>query len=135
MGYKNIEQRREYQKNWVAARRAKFFKNKKCAMADETCEGALQLDHKDPAKKWKHRIWSYSWAVIRRETRKCQVLCSSHHFRKTAADVRAMRERAHGTMEGYEKWHCRCDRCARFAFKAESEYEAGISLDAAKALA
>lgn len=132
MPYKNIDQMREYQRTWVASRRAKFFKDKECIQKDETCDGPLQLDHKDPSQKWKHRIWSYSWKKILEETAKCQILCTSHHYKKTAQDVRKMREDAHGTLAGYEKWHCRCERCAKFMHGSNEEYHAGISLDEAK---
>lgn len=132
MPYKDYQKQKEYQRQWISDRRAKFFKDKECARKDETCEGSLQLDHKNPAKKWKHRIWSYSWDNILKETKKCQVLCASHHYRKTAEDVRKMRAEAHGTLEGYEKWHCRCDRCIKFYTSSQDEYTAGLSPEDAK---
>lgn len=134
MPYKDPQVQKEYQRVWIAKRRAKFFKNKKCVKEDETCEGDLQLDHKDPSKKWKHRIWSYSWKIIMGETKKCQVLCASHHYRKTAEDIRNMKAKAHGTPEGYSKWHCRCSDCMKYMKASEDEYTSGMTLEEAKAV-
>lgn len=128
MGYKNIEKKREYQRNWIAGRREKYLKDKGCAKKDETCEGDLQVDHIDPSQKWTHRFWSYSWEKIEAEMKKCQILCASHHYRKTAADIRKMKQKAHGTQAGYDKWRCRCEQCIRFGSSSPGEYHAGITL-------
>lgn len=80
MGYIG-EKKREYQRIWIAARRAKWFDGKVCVV----CGGVenLELDHTDPNTKVTHRIWSWSWQRIEEETAKCQVLCEQHHKLKT----------------------------------------------------
>lgn len=119
---------REYQRVWYAKRRAEFFKDKKCTNCGSTEN--LELDHKNPANKWKHRIWSYCWKRIKAETKKCQILCRKCHYKKTAEDIRKMRKKAHGTLDGYVKWHCRCEQCMKIGRTLKSEeYTSGINLD------
>lgn len=55
MPYKNIEQQREYQRNWIADRRKEFFKDKKCVYCTKTKN--LELSHKDKTTKISHKIW------------------------------------------------------------------------------
>lgn len=84
MPYKDPDVQRAYQRDWIAARRALWFQDKCCRKCGS--KHNLELDHIDPTKKWKHRIWSYSWARIMKEVAKCQVLCSECHFKKTLED-------------------------------------------------
>lgn len=89
MPYKDIEKQKTFQREWVAARRALYLEDKhcrKCAQKNILTMTNLQIDHIDPKDKWKHRIWSYSWAVIMKEMKKCQILCEKHHFEKTQKD-------------------------------------------------
>jgi hypothetical protein len=83
--YKDPEQQREYQRQWVAARRAAWFEGKACELCGST-EG-LQLDHRDPATKVSHRIWAWSKARREAELVKCRVLCGPHHRAKSATEV------------------------------------------------
>lgn len=53
----------------------------KCVLCGATED--LELDHIDPATKWKHRVFSYSWPKIEAELKKCQILCAPCHFQKT----------------------------------------------------
>lgn len=100
------DRKREYDRAWMAARRAAYFKGKRCA----TCgsEHDLELDHIDPAQKVTHRVWS--WAAARREAEleKCQPLCAACHARKTSRQ--ANKHPTHGTYAMYAK-RCRCDEC------------------------
>ena len=71
----------KYQREWVAKRRADFFKDKKCVQCGST--ERLELDHIDRETKESHSIWS--WSEVRRlaEIAKCQVLCHECHRLKT----------------------------------------------------
>lgn len=134
MPYKDPEKQLEYQRQWIANRRAEYLKDKKCVKADNSCAGPLEVDHVDPSKKWTHRIWSYCKAKRDAELAKCQILCQKHHMEKTVASIIKMRTASHGTQEGYNKWHCRCDACMKFFQTSPDQYDAGISLDIAKGL-
>lgn len=75
------EKRREYHRNWMAARRAAFFAGKSCAQCGNTEK--LELDHVDPVLKVSHRIWSWSAHRREEELAKCQVLCERCHAVKS----------------------------------------------------
>lgn len=117
MPYKNPNVQREYQRTWIAARRALFFEDKVCRRCGSKED--LELDHIDPSAKWSHRIWSYSWDRIMKEVAKCQVLCRACHLEKTLEDHDNLRE--HRTEVAYVKYHCRCDECMRMKNVAPSE--------------
>lgn len=105
------ERRREYLRNynreWIARRRAEWFAGKRCAQCGSTEH--MEIDHIDPAKKVAHQVWS--WTEPRRlaELAKCQVLCHDCHLAKTTADWHAARR--HGTATMYERGGCRCGLC------------------------
>lgn len=84
MPYADLDRRREYARQWIAERRAEWFKGKACAQCDSTEN--LELDHLDPKHKITHRIWS--WSAVRREAElaKCRVLCGECHKKKSAAE-------------------------------------------------
>ena len=69
---------------WHRRRRAWLAANGPCATCGST--ERLEVDHKDPAPKVSHRIWS--WSEVRRaaELAKCQVLCRKCHEAKTARE-------------------------------------------------
>lgn len=81
MPYSNPEEQRQYQREWLAQRRSKWFAEKTCVECGSPDD--LRLDHVDPAQKVDHRIWS--WSRERRDTElaKCQVLCLRCHVKKT----------------------------------------------------
>jgi hypothetical protein len=110
MGYKNPEAQREYQRQWVARKRAAFFTDKTCEWCPAT-EG-LELHHRDPSKKEHHAIWSWSTARRLAELAKCIVLCEACH-QKAHADARRVEaelRNPHGTVRRY--WNgCRCEPC------------------------
>lgn len=78
--------KREYDKRWMAQRRASFFDGKcciKCGSIDQ-----LELDHIDPKIKISHRIWSWSKVNQEKELIKCQVLCHVCHQIKSIEESR-----------------------------------------------
>lgn len=81
MPYADPAAQREYQRQWLAARRAKWFEGKSCI--DCGAVDDLELDHRDPAQKVSHRIWSWSWERIEAEAAKCDVRCRDCHLDKS----------------------------------------------------
>lgn len=109
MPYKDPEKQREYMRNWIANRRAEFFKDKVC----ERCGSKeyLELDHKDRTQKVTHRIWSWSKDRREAELSKCQVLCHDCHLTKTLLEDERPR-RQHGTRSCYLAG-CKRDECRK----------------------
>lgn len=103
------EQKKEYQRKWQAARRAKFFEDKVCVVCGSTAR--LELDHINPEEKRYNpaALWGMSETNPNRiaEIEKCQVLCYEHHKEKTIAWKASQRN--HGTTL-YNKG-CRCEVC------------------------
>lgn len=66
---------------WYAARNAWLAEHGPCVKCGST--ERLELDHKDPATKIDHKVWT--WSPTRRdvELAKCQVLCFICHRLKT----------------------------------------------------
>lgn len=108
MSITDPEARREYQRQWVAARREEFLRDKCCVICASTVN--LELDHVDPNEKIDHKIWSWSESRRLAELEKCQVLCQVHHLEKTRAE-RAAVPIPHGTDNGYVRRKCRCLSC------------------------
>lgn len=109
MPIKDPEARRAYQRQWIAARRERWFaENGPCVQCGSNVN--LQLDHIDPAIKISHRIWSWSQRRLTEELAKCQVLCEECHKKKTAESYE---EPPHGTDSRYcnPRYRCRCDEC------------------------
>lgn len=77
--------RKKYAREWVAARRKKFFQDKFCVICFATEN--LELDHIDPSTKISHSIWSWSEKRREEELKKCQVLCNSCHKIKTNREL------------------------------------------------
>lgn len=104
---------REYQKKWLAARRAAWFSDKVCAKCGSVAR--LELDHVDRTIKVTHAVWG--WAKQRRdeELAKCQALCYVCHKAKTSAELRALFMRPEfqcdGIHRGAYRKGCRCDKC------------------------
>lgn len=114
MPYKDINKKREFQRLWVAKRRAEYLQSHgpcKCGSWDN-----LEIDHIDPSQKVSHRIWSYGATKRDKELSKCQVLCRKCHMEKTIPYLREIRlaERKnkpqHGVF-GYRRLGCRCEVC------------------------
>lgn len=105
MGYKNTEQQREYQRQWMANRRAAYLADKACIVCG--CTDDLEVDHVDRSLKISHRIWSWSNERRDAELSKCQILCKTHHAEKTS--IEKSRPITHGN-SGYDRG-CRCTEC------------------------
>lgn len=71
MAYKG-DKKRQYDRNWVAKRRAQWFSDKCCVVCGT--KEKLEVHHIKPEDKISHRVWS--WAKERRdkELNKCEVL-------------------------------------------------------------
>lgn len=108
MGYANPERQRAYQRRWLQKRREAWIEDNgpcaKCGSWDDP-----QVDHVDPGTKVSHNVWSWSKARREAELAKCQVLCSSCHFKKTGKEN--SRPIPHGTDGAYTKRKCRCAAC------------------------
>lgn len=119
--YKDKSAQLEYQRKWIANRRAKYIAihGGQCAK----CGGDqdLEFDHIDPEKKVDHRIWSWSEERIQGELLKCQLLCSVCHKEKSIEEM-AYPERRHGTNLMYLKERCRCDSCRAAHAEVNSAY-------------
>lgn len=107
MPYKDRSVKREYQRTWVAARRADYMDGRKCA----SCGSAenLENDHIDPSQKITHKVFSLSLAKRSTELLKCQALCVDCHRTKTAKDRLEKTPLTHGA-SGYRRG-CRCAKC------------------------
>lgn len=116
MPYIDKERQREYSRNWVANRRALYFKDKVCTKCGGT--DRLELDHIDPVLKVSHNIWSWSEIRQRAELVKCQILCFKCHKAKT---LMLYAPKRHGTDAMYHKGPCKCELC----LKAHADYLAG----------
>lgn len=95
MPYRNPDERRQYQREWVARRRAEWFAGKTCWRCGSTDD--LQIDHRDPRDKVTNAIWS--WATPRRdaELAKCQVLCKPcHQWKTTGCEEHVLRGQHNG---------------------------------------
>lgn len=134
MAFKSKEQQREYQRVWIAARRAKYI-----ALHGGVCtkcgkvEG-LEFDHVDPATKVAHSIWSWKESRIQEELEKCQLLCRLCHQEKSITEQQYP-ERRHGTNLVYGLG-CRCTLCKkehakvnyRIKFRVRLPQEASVRL-------
>lgn len=117
MPYMNPEKRREYQREWIKARRAEWFASRSCVRCGST--DRLELDHVDPSQKVDHKVWS--WSAVRREVElaKCQALCHECHKVKSSAEATVYPD--HGTRKRYRKG-CKCDPC----MAANAAYAKGL---------
>lgn len=110
MPYSNPEVMREYQRNWLAARRTTWIaENGPCAVCGTWSD--LVVDHIDKTTKSVpvSKIWSWSAERRERELAKCQVLCVPCHDEKSRAEGGGTALR-HGTLKRYKKG-CRCTYC------------------------
>ena len=105
MPIKDLEKRKEYNREWVNNRRIAFFKGKKCIKCGENDYSKLNLHHRNPEEKESHNIWS--WAKKRRDSEilKCDILCKKCH-----TELHAKQCQKHGTRSRYVAG-CRCDAC------------------------
>ena len=119
MDYKDRkEYMQKYQREWVANRRADYFKDKACTWCGNY--DRLELDHIDPSTKVSNSIWS--WSLVNREVEiaKCQVLCYNCHKIKTRKAYTDQRQ--HGTYNMYTEGKCRCSECRKASAVMRSQY-------------
>lgn len=100
------EAKREYQRKWVANRRAEWFKDKVCRNCGTN--DSLELNHVDPSTKVTHAVWSWSKERRDEELAKCEPLCSPCHLEVTKKQL--SRPINHGTKSGYNRG-CRKPCC------------------------
>lgn len=119
MPYKDPEKQREYQRQWMADRRAEWFSGKSCVDCGST--EALELDHVDPTIKIDHKVWS--WSLERREAElaKCEARCHEHHTAKTY-NQRSDRA-SHGSPSMYQNHRCRCAECRKWKRESDQKYK------------
>ena len=82
--FRDPEQRREYQRKWVAQRRAEWFADKVCV--DCGSADRLELDHVNPKIKVTHRVFSWSQERRERELAKCVARCATCHLIKSGGE-------------------------------------------------
>jgi hypothetical protein len=100
--YKDPAAQREYQRQWMANRRAEYLADRSCVLCGST--DALEIDHSNPRLKVEHRIWSWSRPRLEAELAKCIVVCHRCH------NERHQLERPKHGAGGYKRG-CRCDVC------------------------
>ena len=104
------ENKRKYQKEWLAKRRQAWIKEHgPCVICNST--DRMEVDHIDPTLKKLNpsKLWSLSSSnpVRIAELEKCQVLCYTCHKAKTKKQFTV---EDHG-LNRYERHGCRCDVC------------------------
>jgi hypothetical protein len=108
------EAKREYQRVWIAARRAAWFADKRCVVCGTTEN--LELHHIDPETKVANSVWSWTQERRDAELAKCEVRCESCHKPETIAYLKEIKitplsEKKHGTYNTYGRFGCRCEPC------------------------
>lgn len=71
--------------------------------------------------------WNRPLAVFLAEVDKCQLLCAGCHQLKGREVGDILPESAHGTVNRYQRWKCRCPECrtAMAVCNRESRYRCG----------
>src|SRR3569833_929693 len=94
MPYRSLKKKRWYQRRWMAGLRLEWL------MAHGPCQSpnhdlrksryhlGLEIHHCEPAKKWRHRIFSYSKQKHEKELRGTIVLCYECHQRLSREECR-----------------------------------------------
>ena len=107
MGYKDVDVKRGYQKQWISAKREKHLEGKVCYFCGTKDD--LVIHHVTKEEKKNHRIWSWSDKRIIEEMMKCMILCDSCHRKYHNLEKKKPLE--HGTFAGYKQYGCKCDKC------------------------
>jgi hypothetical protein len=118
MPYKDKAKQLECQRNWIAARRARYESER--GGCCQKCKSAVNLEfhHRVREEKISNRIWGWRKERIEAELAKCDLLCRDCHFLETAKE-REYYTAPHGTLTSYQNYKCRCKDCRR----ANAEYE------------
>jgi len=119
------ELQKKYQREWMAKRKRQWIvENGPCVDCGSNLN--LEVDHIKPALKINHNVWSWKKFRRDRELRKCQVLCSLCHQKKTN---RQRHRSPHGTHNRYGS-NCRCRPCslAHNKYVREWRYSKGLRI-------
>lgn len=123
--YKDPAAHAAYMREWVANRRKTWLSDhgpcKRCGSWED-----LTVDHIDPKNKISHKVWSWSTERMEIELAKCQVLCSSCHKKKTAAE-NAARFMDHGAAK-WGRRGCKCLSCKTRNAEAQKKRRASLSV-------
>lgn len=76
MAYKDKEKQKEFQRNWIKAKRTKLLENKKCANCDST-EDLNIVNIKGKNKKFSY---SYSESKLQEKLKEAIILCETHYM-------------------------------------------------------
>lgn len=111
--------KKEYQRKWLAERRAKLIKMLGGACYNCASIKDLEFHHRNTEDKEINinKILSHSWKRIMEEIKKCDILCHRCHVEKKPKDI------VHGTYDGYQHHGCRCEDCKEA--KRVSRYKYG----------
>jgi hypothetical protein len=105
MPMKTKELQREFNRKWIAKRRADYFAGKSCAWCRSTEK--LVIHHTDPKTKISHAVWSWTKERRAAELEKCIILCETCHVKHHAEEKRRW---THGIASTYKKGR-RCEDC------------------------
>jgi hypothetical protein len=108
---------REYQRRWMAARRAEALEGASCV--DCGSVDSLELDHRDRSEKVSHRIWSWSRDRMLAELAKCDWRCVACHR------VRHAEERKRHGVSRYRAG-CRCETCRAAKRESNRRYQENL---------
>lgn len=145
---RNIVERRKYL-SWAVAERRRHLKRQAIAYKGGACVDcgytkcaeALQFHHRNPQEK-DFRIGSgltKSWARLKAELDKCDLVCANCHAERHAVEDEAARtsqtieirklvperkpsELRHGTKTGYSRHGCRCTDCRAASTEAKRKW-------------
>lgn len=120
--YKTATVQRQYQRDWINARKKSFLKRMGPCVFCGTSEN-IEIHHIDPERKGSHRIWSWSRDRILEELKSCVPLCRNCHVKFHALQKR--KPLVHGTVHAYDQYACRCDECksAKAAYRKMHEFK------------
>lgn len=112
------EKKKNYMKAYYASKKQKLIESLGSCCSVCGSIDSLEMDHID----WREKKFSISdmWAMkeqskLKKELKKCQLLCSRCHKKKTKKDQREQKtkEPTHGTMYAWQKKKCQCDICLK----------------------
>src|SRR3990167_515315 len=113
--FKNLQVMKEFQRNWIALRKAAFFSDKKCCKRKCRSKKELGLSMKNPLKNPRtvRTPWSLGEERFKDEIKKYRVYCGKHLRKRWIANMKKVNPKVlnHGVYNSYAKKGCRCYRC------------------------